>query len=83
MRGRGLAPPKRPHTEPDTPARLTKRINVDAQPPQVPPHYVVKQGGDESWLIQTTPDGETGVEEEDDIIVESIVYLGKGHASTK
>ena len=83
MRG-PLAPPKRTCTEPEAPARLSKRINVDARPPPVPPHSVVIQEGDEAWSIQATPDGATGVEEEDDdIIVESIMYREKGHDSTK
>ena len=49
----------------------------------MPPHSVTRQEGDESWTIDTQPDGETGDGEDEDIIIESIVYLGKGHASTK
>ena len=75
MRG-PLAPPKRTCTEPEAPARLTKRINVDARPPPVPPHYVVMQGGDESWSTDTTPEGATGADDEDDdIIIESVKYV--------
>ena len=78
MRGQGLAAPKRPHPEQNTSDRLTKRINVDLQPPPMPPHSVTKREGDESWSTEAQPDGETGDEEDDEI-----VYLGKGHASTK
>ena len=74
MRG-PLAPPKRTCTEPEAPARLTKRINVDARPPPVPAHYVVMQGGDESWSTETTSEGAAGADEDDDIIIESVKYV--------
>ncbi len=83
MRGQGLAAPKRPHPEQTRSDRLTKRTNVDLQPSPTPLHSVTKREGDESWSIETQTDGETGNEEDDDVIIESIVYLGKGHASTK
>ncbi len=83
MRGQGLAAPKRPHPEQNRSDRLTKRTNVDLQPPPTPPHSVTKRGGDESWSTETQTDGETGNEEDDDVVIESVVYLGKGHASTK
>ena len=82
MRGK-LAPPKRPHPEQNRSDCLTKRIDVDPQPPPMPPHSVTEQQDDESWSIDTQPDGETGNGEDEDIIIESIVYLGKGHAPTK
>ena len=64
--------------EPSTSTRLTKRINVNLQPPPMPPHSVTKREGDESWSTEAQSDGEAGDEEDDEI-----VYLGKGHASTK
>ena len=76
MRG-PLAPPKRTCTEPEAPARLTKRINVDARPLPVPPHSVVMLGGDESWSTETTSEGAAGADEDDDIIIESVKYVGE------
>ena len=80
MREQSLAAPKRPHPEPEpsTSTPLTKRINVDLQPPPIPPHSVTKREGDESWSTEAQPSGEAGNEDDDEI-----VYLGKGHASTK
>ena len=82
MRGK-LAPPKRPHPEQNRSDRPTKRVDVEPRPPPVPPHSVIRQEGDESWTVDTQPDGGTGDGEDEDIIIESIVYLGKGHAPTK
>ena len=49
----------------------------------MPPHSVNKREGDESWSTETPPDGETENEEDDDIIIESVlVHLGKGHQVT-
>ena len=62
MREQRLAAPKRPHPEPaqSTSTPLTKRINVDLQPPPLPPHSVTKREGDESWSAETQPPGEAG-----------------------
>ncbi len=83
MRGQGLAAPKRPHPEQSRSDRLTKRTNVGLQPPPTPLHSVTERDGDESWSTETQTDGETGNEEDDDVVIESVVHLGKGHASTK
>ena len=82
MRGK-LALPKRPHPEQERPNRPTKKADVEPQPPPVPPHSVSTQEGDELWTFGTQPDGGTEDGEDVDIIVESIVYRGKGHAPTK
>ena len=78
MRGQGLAAPKRPHPEQNKSDRLTKRINVDLQPPPIPPHFVTKREGDESWSTEAQPDGEAGDDGDDEI-----VYLGEGQTITK
>ena len=78
MRGQGLAAPKRPHPEQNKSDRLTKRINVDLQPPPTTSHSVIERDGDESWSTEGQPDGETGDNGDDEI-----VYLGEGQTITK
>ena len=78
-----LALPKRPHPEQGRPNRPAKKVDVEPQPPPVPPHSVSTQEGDELWTFGTQPDGGTEDGGDEDIIVESIVYCGKGHAPTK
>ena len=80
MREQRLAAPKRPRPEPaqNTSTPLTKRINVDLQPPPIPLHSVTKRDGDESWSTETQPPGEAGKEDDDEI-----VCLGEGHAADK
>ena len=83
MRGQLAAPHKRPLTEQEPLERPSKKTNADSQPQPTTTHSVVERDGDESWSTEEQPDGEAGDEEDDDIIVESVVYLGKGNASTK
>ena len=78
MRGQGLAAPKRPHPEQKQSDRLTKRINVDLQPPPTTSHSVIERDGDESWSTEGQPDGEAGDNGDDEI-----VYLGEGQTITK
>ena len=78
MREQSLAAPKRPHPELNTSNRLTKRINVDLQPPPIPPHSVTTQDGDESWSTETQPPDEVGKDDDGEII-----YLGEGHTIDK
>ena len=78
MRGQGLAAPKRPHPEQKQSDRLTKRINVDLQPPPTTSHFVTERDGDESWSTEGQPDGEAGDNGDDEI-----VYLGEGQTITK
>ena len=78
MRGQRLAAPKRPHPKQEQSDRLTKRINVDLQPPPTTSHFVVERDGDESWSTEGQPAGETGDNEDDEI-----VYLGEGQTITK
>ena len=80
MREQRLAAPKRPLPDPvqSTSAPLTKRINVDLQPPPLPPHSVTTQDGDESWSTETQPPDEVGKDDDGEII-----FLGEGRTIDK